>query len=233
MDHRPRALGPIMGLHHPLASLSLSAAAVVWALLGLVVGSVVAALELNPAYNYHTFLYLSFASGSVGLWSLVAVVAAWRSTCGRRALVTTTAFLVAVWATYYLVRYCNHVNLALPSSDSVNDLMASRASMGQVHGWGRERSAMVLVMLAGCVAMGVVAWGLVRFRHRRAFWAFALVPLTILTFETTGYYVPMVAYVHIGLVPAVVDVVSLVVMAALLTAMDGRDRAPELLAQTQ
>ena len=66
------------------------------ALAGIVAGSVVAALELNPGYNYNTWLYMSFATGSLGVWAIVSVVLADRSVSPRQAALRTLSFVVAV-----------------------------------------------------------------------------------------------------------------------------------------
>lgn len=214
MDH-----GAASTDHRVRGSRGAGEAFIVAVLLGIVAGSLVAALELNPAFNYHTFLYLSFASGSVGLWALVAVAVARRAPTAAHGFAVTLGFLGGAVGFYFLVRYSNYLATVETFSNSTNELLYSRSALGGQRGWETTKTAVMLVSLAGCVVMAVVSWALVRFRSMAIFWVFAAVPLFMVTFEAMSYFVPMLAYVHIGLVPTLVDVGAMLWVAWTLLAM--------------
>ena len=110
------------------------------ALAGIVAGSVVAALELNPGYNYNTWLYMSFATGSLGVWAIVSVVLADRSVSPRQAALRTLSFMVAVVLTYFAVRYVNYLGGQERLLRSMSEVMDGRfTAMRHTPFWGPEK----------------------------------------------------------------------------------------------
>ena len=184
------------------------------ALAGIVVGSVVAALELNPGYNYNTWLYMSFATGSLGVWAIVSVVLADRSVSPRQAALRTLSFMGAVVLMYFAVRYVNYLGEPRRLLQSMSEVMDGRfTAMERAPFWGPEKVVSLVLGLALASAAAFVAWGIRRFASSPLYWLFAWVPLFVLVFEGWSYFVPMAVYVQVGFVPAVVDVVGAAAVA--------------------
>ena len=190
------------------APLDLGASALAALLAGFVVGALVALLELNPSFNYHTALYLSFPSGSVGIWAILIVVIASLSPNGRQAAARTGCFLAGVVTVYYLVRYANYAGNNYRIIQSMSEVMSRKSSAIQGTWWTPGRIVAIIVSYLACLLGAVVAWGIARFSGTRHYWLFASIPIFLLVFEGCSYFVPMALYVHINYVPAVVDVVG-------------------------
>ena len=151
------------------------------ALAGIVAGSVVAALELNPGYNYNTWLYMSFATGSLGVWAIVSVVLADRSVSPRQAALRTLSFMVAVVLTYFAVRYVNYLGGQERLLRSMSEVMDGRfTAMRHTPFWGPEKLVSLGLGLALAGSAALVAWGIRRFASSPLYWVFAWVPLFIL-----------------------------------------------------
>ena len=189
--------------HSPL---DLGASALAALILGLVVGAIVAILELNPGFNYHTALYLSFPSGSVGIWAILVVVIASLSPNGRQAAVRTGCFLAGVVTIYYIVRFANYSGNNYRIIQSMSEVMSRKSSAIQGTWWTQSRILAIIVSYMACLLGSIVAWGIARFSGTRHYWLFASIPIFLLVFEGWSYFVPMALYVHINYVPAVVDV---------------------------
>lgn len=189
--------------HSPL---DLGASALAALILGLVVGAIVAILELNPGFNYHTALYLSFPTGSVGIWAILVVVIASLSPNGRQAAVRTGCFLAGVVTIYYIVRFANYSGNNYRIIQSMSEVMSRKSSAIQGTWWTQNRILAIIVSYMACLLGSIVAWGIARFSGTRHYWLFASIPIFLLVFEGWSYFVPMALYVHINYVPAVVDV---------------------------
>lgn len=191
--------------HNPL---DLGGSALAALIVGLVVGALVAILELNPRFNYHTALYLSFPSGSVGIWAILVVVIASLSPNGRQAAVRTGCFLAGVVTIYYIVRFANYSGNNYRIIQSMSEVMSRKSSAIQGTWWTQSRILAIVVSYMACLLGAIVAWGIARFSGTRHYWLFASIPIFLLVFEGWSYFVPMALYVHINYVPAVVDVVG-------------------------
>lgn len=175
-------------------------------MVGLVVGSFVALLELNPGFNYHTELYLSFPSGSVGIWAIIVVVIASLSPNGRQAAVRTGCFLAGVVTMYFIVRFANYMGNNYRIIQSMSELMSRKSSAIQGTWWTQSRILAMIVAYLASILGATIAWGIARFSGTRHYWLFASIPIFLLAFEGWSYFVPMALYAHINYVPAVVDV---------------------------
>ncbi len=194
------------------------------ALVGVLVGSVVAALELNPAFNYNTWLYMSFATGSLGVWAIASVFVADHSVSPRQAALRTLFFMAFVALTYFTVRYVNYLGEQSRLLQSMSEVMDGRFSaMERTPFWTPEKWVALGLSLALSGLAAFVAWGIRRFAASPLYWVFAWAPLFVLVFEGWSYFVPMALYVQVGFVPAVVDVVGAVAVAWML--VSDRNRA--------
>lgn len=197
--------------------------------LGMVVGAVVAAVELRPEFNYHTWAYWSFASGSLGIWVIAGVVIANLASSPKAAAVGTFTFLTAVVLTYFMVRYANFTMATTQLIASMSERMNTQYSnLHNMEFWTPAKTGSFVVCLVGAALGALDAWGLRKFAGRSPlYWTFAAAPLCLVVFEGWSYFVPMAAYVSIGFVPAVVDVAGSLLIAWLVV----RLRSDALLAR--
>lgn len=218
---------PVRPRSRARAGLDAGRSLLVAVLAGLVVGALVATLELNPSYNYHTLLYMSFATGSLGIWAVATVVVAECSRTPSQAAVRAFFFLATVVLTYFCIRYVNFVEENRRIIESMSDVMDGRyGAVRHRMFWGQEKWVALWCGLGLAALAALDAWGMRRFHASRLYWPFALVPLFILAFEGWSYYVPMVLYVGNGLVPAAVDVAGLLTVSAAVVLGRRRDVAP-------
>ncbi len=142
--------------HYPL---DLGGSALAALIVGLVVGALVAILELNPRFNYHTALYLSFPSGSVGIWAILVVVIASLSPNGRQAAVRTGCFLAGVVTIYYIVRFANYSGNNYRIIQSMSEVMSRKSSAIQGTWWTQSRILAIVVSYMACLLGAIVEIG--------------------------------------------------------------------------
>lgn len=211
-DHSPA----LFSERHP--ALTLGAKAVLLVMAGVIVGAVVVALEKNPMFNYRTMFYLSFPSGSLGIWVLATVVIACASRTPRGALVGTLCFLGAVLLSYFAIRYANYMADRYRVIQSMTETLDGRYSAFTIADfWTADKLAAFNLAVVAVVLAGVDAWGLKKFQGRSGwYWLFAAAPLFLIVFEAWAYFVPMALYAGINFAPAIVDTVGALVIAALV-----------------
>lgn len=199
-------------------ALTLAAKGVLLVIAGVLVGAIVVALEKNPTFNYQTIYYLSFPSGSLGVWILATVVIACGSRTPRGALVGTLCFLGAVLLSYFAIRYANYMADRSRVIESMSETLDGRYNAFTIADfWTSGKLAAFNVALVAVLLAGLDAWGLKKLQSRSGwYWLFAVVPLFLVVFEAWSYFVPMTLYAGVDWAPAVVDTVGALVIAALV-----------------
>lgn len=71
------------------------------ALYGALAGAVIVGLDMVPAFSYRSFLFLSFASGTLGIWGLFSLLLISRSKSPKAAALNVFLFLAAMTAAFY------------------------------------------------------------------------------------------------------------------------------------
>lgn len=202
----------------------LAARALLYIIGGIIVGAIVVALEKNPRFNYTTMAYLSFPSGSLGVWILATVAIAAGSRTPRGALVGTLCFLGSVMLTYFAIRYANFMADRYRIMESMSEALDGRYNAyTPADFWTTEKLSAFGVSTIAVLLAAFDAWGLKKLESRSGwYWLFAAVPLVLIVFEAWAYFVPMALYAQIDLAPAIVDTAGALVIAALLVRMRRR-----------
>jgi hypothetical protein len=71
------------------------------ALYGALVGAIIVGLDMVPAFSYRSFLFLSFASGTLGIWGLFSLLLINRSEGPETAALNVFLFLAAMTVAFY------------------------------------------------------------------------------------------------------------------------------------
>jgi len=73
------------------------------ALLGIIMGGLIVALDMVPAFNLNSFLFLSFASGTLGIWVFFCIILMLLSDNARQTFRNVLAFLGIMSIVYYVL----------------------------------------------------------------------------------------------------------------------------------
>lgn len=71
------------------------------ALYGALVGAILVGLDMVPAFSYRSFLFLSFASGTLGIWGFFSLLLINRSGSPKGAALNVFLFLAAMTVAFY------------------------------------------------------------------------------------------------------------------------------------
>jgi hypothetical protein len=214
----------------PASSRGLLGLCVRLALAGVALGTLAFLLERNPALNYGTLWYGSFATGSVGIWVTLAAVVGLAGTSPRRAFARVVALLGGALVAYIALRYSLWVaalvgatdagGAFVAGSDGLADTLAT-ALLGLVGQgsalWPVVHWVVAALAAAGIVLVAALCAGAVHMASRKgaAYWAFCAPLVLVVVFEAWAYFVPMALHGS-DYLPALVDVCGGCVVAWML-----------------
>ncbi|MEQ8154656.1 MAG: hypothetical protein ABRQ25_07215 [Clostridiaceae bacterium] len=73
------------------------------ALFGMIMGVIIVALDMVPAFSLNSFLFLSFASGTLGIWAFLSIILMLLSENARQTFRNVLAFLGIMSIVYYVI----------------------------------------------------------------------------------------------------------------------------------